>query len=313
MIQKKTLFILGAGASMPYGLPSGSDLRKTICRLGDGSDVSGLLMEEMHIYQSKLDQFAETFRKSRQVSIDTFLSKRNDLAELGKQAIAAALGLREQEAALFNPEIDDDWYQTLWNALQDEASSPEVIRHNKVRFVTFNYDRSLEAFLHESVKHSFGVTDEVAYQAWKPIPIKHVYGQLGEFHWQLSETTRPYGSTLDYYNLSLAARSLKVIPESRQDDVDFQEIRRWVEWCERVCFLGFSFDPLNMERLGIDSVLSYLVEHGLPLPSIVASTYGMTESERQRLQAKYFNYGGGLLALPHKNQMLLRETGVLLS
>jgi len=52
----------------------------------------------------------------------------------------------------------------------------------------------------------------------------------------------------------------------------------WFDWAERVCFLGFSFDPLNVRRLGLADVIRTKVAKGQALP-VFASVYGLTAAE----------------------------------
>jgi hypothetical protein len=64
--------------------------------------------------------------------------------------------------------------------------------------------------------------------------------------------------------------------------------RQWFEWAHRICFLGFGFDPLNMERLGLYSLLRDKRQGGSRTTgSVYATTYGRTnaakDADRYRL------------------------------
>ena len=59
-------------------------------------------------------------------------------------------------------------------------STFEEFGNNKLSIVTFNYDRSLEHYLLNSLMTLHGKTRDECAQALKKIPIVHVYGQLGE-------------------------------------------------------------------------------------------------------------------------------------
>lgn len=291
---------------MPYGFPSGAQLRHKLCSSAPG----GALKKHFGIDELKVFSFSRAFLMSRQPSIDTFLAKRDDLVEIGKLCIAVTLCSLEQASSLFKPDCDDDWYLPLWSAMQDDAHAPASIATNPVRFVTFNYDRSLECFLLEAIKNSFRATDEESARVCSRISIQHVYGQLGAFRWHDGSTGRvyAYGNTAD--DIEAAAKDIRVIPETREDDSTFQAVRASVEWAEQICILGFGFDPLNMQRLALHSVFEWLTERGKKPPPVFASTYGMTPAEVARVGQAYFSRTN-FIPFPHKNLMTLRESGVL--
>lgn len=310
MIQKRTLFILGAGASYPYGMPLGSRLRQEICELTTENGVSEALISS-GVDRQQLNAFAEEFKRSRQQSIDTFLSKRAELAPLGKKCIAAILCSKEQEQALFSITHSDDWYGALWNAMQNDCHAASGITQNAVRFATFNYDRSLEAFLHHSIKHSYGVNDEQAELVWSRLPIVHFYGCLGPYSNIPKAGSRMYSHSFNAAQLCIAAESLRVIPDVERSDEGFMVVRQWMEWAETICILGFGFDPLNMERLGIDSVLDFIKERGRPVPTVIASTLGFTQNEQARISSRYFGYGSSWKPYNETNLGTLRQSGIL--
>lgn len=319
MITNKTLFILGAGASLPYGLPLGSTLRQSLCHLDQDYQTSELLIRSGLATERDIRWLSAAFRNSKQASIDTFLSLRPDYAELGKLAIAASLCAKEVPDALTSGSIHDDWFLTLWKEMQDGAAEAEDIGKNAVRFVTFNYDRSLEALLHEAIRNSFeGISHEHAYDVLSKIPIIHPYGSLGKFHWvTLSDGFRPYKNSfsnddpLTAFEIKSAAHSIKVIPESRKDDEVFDQVADSVFWAEQVIIMGFSFDPLNMERLGLDRCFASLRSSNRPVPQLIASTYKLTGSEVERIKTRFFPNSGARDFHSLENQMLLRESTLL--
>jgi hypothetical protein len=79
VIYDNTVFILGAGASVPYGYPTGKELREYICshfkeRFGE--------IEETNV--SYTNRFSDTFKKSSTGSIDLFLSRNTQFSEIGR-------------------------------------------------------------------------------------------------------------------------------------------------------------------------------------------------------------------------------------
>ena len=103
MINKPTVFILGAGASEPYGFPVSRGLVEEAVgmlrqpeepRLRMLQDVCGCSTEGMA-------RFADSLEHAATPSIDAFLEGRKDYLELGRAVIAALLIPYEIEAALF--------------------------------------------------------------------------------------------------------------------------------------------------------------------------------------------------------------------
>ena len=194
MIDKKTVFILGAGASCPYGYPSGAQLRKEICLDFHSQYLSHLCATESntHTRNDKLENieyFTKTFFNSSTKSIDLFLARNPQLAETGKYIIAFKVFDAEKKSHFREQSVQEqDWYSYLFDRLTDgiidRNTLPEFSRNN-VSFITFNYDRSLEHFLYESLRNSFTeVPDHEIKKEFVKIKIIHVYGQIAPLKWQ---------------------------------------------------------------------------------------------------------------------------------
>jgi hypothetical protein len=145
MIKKKTVLVLGAGASMPYGLPSGYELMKEILD-GIPSEDSALFrrLRDLGNDPSDIKLFHENLLHSDQPSVDAFLEHWPKFVEMGKQAIAICLIPKESKSQFPFRSIQkgDSWYQYLIGKLS--VSCPDEFTKNKLAIVTFNYDRSIE-------------------------------------------------------------------------------------------------------------------------------------------------------------------------
>lgn len=302
---------------MPYGFPSGAELREFLC-----APITGLRsnrtvdwigpVTRLGVSEETSLHFADAFLKSGVASIDSFLSRRSgEFGEIGKFAIAAILCAREESSTLHRTDNNDDWYGYLWNALVAGIHKPDDLASNQIRFVTFNYDRSLEYFLQQSCKETFGLNDEGAKKALEPLKIIHVYGLLGELEQVRSSKARPYVTRMSASELSIAAQGIKIIPESRDDAPEFDESKGMFEWAEKICFLGFGFDPLNVSRLNLESVFAPQRISGRFTP-IVASTYGKTTAEIAAIERAIPSSSGWWNRFDQKNIMTIRESGVLL-
>ena len=250
MITKPTVLVLGAGASAPYGFPVASELKKHICdAFIKGSTASQFLHEGSGIPLNVLAEFRETFRKSGQSSIDAFLEHRPEFIEVGKLAIAYCLIPYEVEDVLFEstPSRGGNWYQHLSEKLN---ASFEKFGENQLSIITFNYDRSLEHYLLTTLRNTHGRDYDECAEMLRKIPIYHMYGQLSRQPYPDREA-RPYTpDRSSYHYVGQAARGITLLHDKGKPEIEAS--RQVLKAAERICFLGFSYHPLNMERLKLE-------------------------------------------------------------
>jgi len=102
MIKNKTVLVLGAGASMPYGFPSGQGLVDIIC--DSNNNFKKLVAEGAVVGENNVSTFIRALREADPESIDVFLANNPEFEKVGKSAIAATLLPRENEW-----ELKDKW------------------------------------------------------------------------------------------------------------------------------------------------------------------------------------------------------------
>ena len=313
MIHTPTLFVLGAGASKPYGLPLGSELRADICAAArEGNAAAHAVAQVGGFTHGDIRHVATTFLRSGVNSIDAFLARYDHLVDVGKALIAALLCSKENPDEIFSEMNPDHWYRLLWNVLIDGARHGRDLKQNNVRFLTFNYDRSLEYFLHEATKGTFGLNDTAAFAEWSQMEVLHVYGSVGEFNFADGEhigRTRPYSKEIRPRELGAAAAGINIIPEGRDDAPVFRTARQWFDWAGNVYVLGFGFDHLNCSRLGFASVLKTKSSEKQPFPSIQASVFGLTPAEVARAQKHLLENLRLWDTFNERNTMTLRLAG----
>jgi hypothetical protein len=219
MIKTPTVFILGAGASIPYDFPSGTGLVDLICHPNN-------VPNNLANYQSNgIDRtiaadFMTQLRESGQQSVDAFLEHREDFKDVGKTAIALHLIRCEDHEVLFQKR---DWYTSLVTRMHAPLAE---FSQNKVSFITFNYDRSLEHYLHTTLMRKFGKSYAEVGEVLRQIPFVHVHGQLGFLPWQnASASTRIYKAEWTAEAINIAAKGIRVISESVDDSPEYQ--RAW--------------------------------------------------------------------------------------
>jgi hypothetical protein len=111
VLTNKHVLVLGAGASQPFGFPTGIQLSKLVAQeLLEGQNAFNRLTE-LGLPRDKICSFRDAFFRSGKNSVDAFLEHRTDLMELGKSATAAVLIPYEREEALFG--YDNNWLRYL--------------------------------------------------------------------------------------------------------------------------------------------------------------------------------------------------------
>lgn len=93
MITVPTVFLLGAGASYPYGLPLGSELKKYILEryVSDNDGHTSHLINTTSFRRTDIDRFIGALRYSGLLSVDAFLERRPEFMEIGKAMMGIEL------------------------------------------------------------------------------------------------------------------------------------------------------------------------------------------------------------------------------
>jgi hypothetical protein len=315
---KRTIFILGAGASCPYGYPSGARLRDLIC---SGRGFMGHHNEYVNkdprnrATELDLTRFTQAFDRSHIKSIDLFMSKNPKLAPVGKYTIAFEI-LRSEKESCFAEHakrcqqqreraassgekreylegtadfIGGDWYSCIYNRFlerQVAQDGPPDFSDGEFAFVTFNYDRSLEQFFYESLRNSFTeVPEDHIVRSLSRLKILHAYGQIVPLKWQNGEAGVEYKpQQIDEQLLQKAAANIKTIYEQK-DSAELNEARELLARAEQVFLLGFGYAPENMNILGLPKIVS-------PDCQVYGTAYGLIEEERKRVCASVHNPRG---------------------
>jgi hypothetical protein len=271
---RKTVFIVGAGASTDFGLPVGSGLADWIrVRLtGELSGLGGILIDAAMMsgkagnFRAAAEDLAGGLLAAR--SIDRLIHSRRDrelFGHVGKVSIAAAISEHEQLSPLGSRIGHEDdwaarqaglesargsWLARLFSLLQEgvQPNHSQAVM-DSVSFVTFNYDRCIERYLQLAFRQIMDQAAERASELVLQVPIVHVYGRLGPLPGLegSSETVVPFGVNNGEY-LDHMASNLRTFTEAIDDGV-ITDIRNLIDQAEVVVFLGFAFDPLNVDAL----------------------------------------------------------------
>lgn len=284
MILKKTVFVLGAGASTPYGFPLGEVLAELVCK--GISARNSEIRRAANLFSGAdvrlLDRFEAEFRNSGRGSLDAFVEARREFLTAVKIGIAAVLLPLERDLALRTGERN--WYRYLFSKIL--PGDPAAFAENKLAVITFNFDRSFERAVYLALKASYGLDDQTTCSLAKAVAVLHLHGDLGAPPWlsgAVDQDARGFGFQFeDDPNLEIvrqAASRLRIVHEEIPQAV-LASVRSKLEWAERVCFLGFGYHPLNLAKLGVPTATrqrqllgtAYRLSSGERLPVIRAFT-----------------------------------------
>lgn len=265
MITQPTVFILGAGASAPYGYPTGAGLKNMIC--SDSTELLNLLNPTNDNQKKTLtkimensNEFVQRYSASPVDLIDSFLEANaddNSLTQAGRILIALSILFAEKRSRFLrgirkeNQKLD--WYKNLFELMYKGLKGPYGyldFKKNRVDFITFNYDRSLEYFLYNhgllSTYKAIAATD---CRPLDLIPFKftHVYGKIDNFPWEDPPGSQ-YKDNYNFADIINAADNIKLIHE--RDDEFLNEIKETIADAKNIFFLGFGYDEDNMRALG---------------------------------------------------------------
>jgi hypothetical protein len=185
MFRSKILFVIGTGASVEAGLPTGAGLKEQIAhrldinydiwgeRIRTGDDVIIQAIREhyrqlkvqrggLSPYLTAANQIRDAMPQSE--SIDDFIDDHcgNQHIELcGKIAITRYILEAEKGSSLYTnprekrkinyPKLEETWYSGFWKPLKDNVSKSEIDNIFKnISFIVFNYDRCVEQYLRTS-------------------------------------------------------------------------------------------------------------------------------------------------------------------
>jgi hypothetical protein len=252
VIKSPTVFIVGAGASVPFKFPTGRQL------LRERKDQNAEVIRGMcanQISEDEANALHKALRHSEDNSIDALLEYRPDLEYAGKLVIASSLLGREQDC-INTTARDDDWIQYLLSLMSEGSHGVDKFAAgNSVTFVTYNYDRLIEYKMTNHLRAKWRATDKELLKVLRRIPVIHLHGKLGT----LTPGSRhvPFGALnsgpksrgTEARMIVRAAQSIRIVHQVMTNDAAFLKARRALNKSNVVFFLGFGFGRENVRRL----------------------------------------------------------------
>ena len=288
MPNKKTLYIVGAGASSEAKMPTGNELKDKIAKYldirfehggfsqlsGDAYIVSAL---RIHAKQEGIDRgdinpHLHAARRIRDampqaISIDNFIDTHSDDKKIelcGKLAIVRSILDAEKNSMLYidNPNnynklnfssLKKIWYSSFMMLLTENCKKEDLSsRLRSIALIVFNYDRCIEHFLYNSLMNYYGIQPEEAAKFINEIEIYHPYGVVGNLPWQGDQSVE-FGSQPEANKLLELAGQIKTFTEGTDpNSSEILAIQKNVTDSEKIVFLGFAFHELNMKLMSPD-------------------------------------------------------------
>lgn len=254
--------------------------------------------------RSECDDLIHRLKTVRPLVIDYFLAWNETLRPIGKFMIAAAIleceaiWLRERanqnrrlifdnqpikpsEGRLVDiTKYHDDWYRFVVHKLLYMCRKSADLLDNKVRFITFNYDASLEYHLFRALTSIEFLERDHIVDLLTQDRIVHVYGSVhAEIPTEKEAIELPVAQDLGKYFLVpdnpnfakefdprkilldrclTAAQNLRTIDPHDKDEngMALEQARQWITDAGTVYILGYGFDPNNSRRVGLNSCSS---------------------------------------------------------
>jgi hypothetical protein len=315
MFSVPTVFILGAGASWHYGYPTGETLVKKVIEKAEiaaaffkwsSENANGnfpqLLLETTKNQDWRQrwialhDQCERLKRGLQQVNplvIDYYLGWNADLQEIGRVLITWVILECEDQSRGVNinqktittgrleplSETRDDWCRFIIHQLAIHCQTSKDILSNKVSFVTFNYDVSLEVALKAGLQHIQMFDESDVEKFLDGSRIVHIYGKVRDIKSIRAQVKWPNSNPIDTSRIDFcsfldvvysASKGIRVIDPhdkgANGDDLTIAQTQ--IHAARRVFILGYGFDEHNSERLRLNEALKY----GGNSPKMVAFT-----------------------------------------
>jgi hypothetical protein len=315
--ERKTVFVVGAGASAEVKLPVGSGLMTKISKaleiavtpFGHFESKDATIGHALSIAASReslqpnlifeaCSQIRDGMKQA--TSIDQFIHDRSGdkLIELcGKLAIVREIIAAEARSPLSNdhkfsgsgpdlggPALKDTWYHRFQQLLLPGGLSSLEHRLASIALIIFNYDRCIEHYLFHALQRYYPIRKDDTTSLLKHLAIYHPYGSVGHLPWSDSANTASaiaFGETPKAEQLLYLASQIKTFTEGMSDA---SAIQSTVAEAKTIVFLGFSFNHMNLDLLEPPRL------PGLP-PNrhIFATAFGLSESHRKSIPNDLLN------------------------
>ena len=283
---RRTVLIVGAGASNEAGMPTGTALKGRIAQLlnirfdsGGFRRVSGdndiYEAIKLHIREAGLppgDVNNHLYAcwhiidaMPQAISIDNFIHSQEGDARIvlcGKLAIVRAILEAEKGSLLKNRDagareqpdlarVENTWFVKFVQLLTKDCTRQALReRLSQVTIIIFNYDRCFEHFLFNALRSTYNLQDKEVAELVSHIEIFHPYGSVGPLPWQQVRGTVEFGSGAHAQLLLNLSRDINTFAEgTNADESEIGTIHQRMTEAETFVYLGFAYHDQNIRLL----------------------------------------------------------------
>jgi hypothetical protein len=321
---KRTVFVLGAGASNEVQLPVGAELKKKIATIldirfergyrmvsGDDKIVEALRIADAAAgpHARDLNSYLHAARRisramPQAISIDNFLDAHQGDAKVelcGKLAIIRSILTAEQNSALHFSRarhdstldygrLDGTWFTSFFQLLTENCRATELkARLACVALVIFNYDRCLEHYLYQALQTYYAISAAEAASLIQGMEIYHPYGTVGSLPWYSSTDAIEFGDDPSPNQLLKHSARINTFMEGTDPaSSDITAIQETLRVSMRLVFLGFAFHYLNLDLL-LPAKSAGVATH---IRRVFATGIGISNSDAAVISADLASRGG---------------------
>jgi hypothetical protein len=284
-LARRTLFIVGAGGSFDFGFPIGSGLVAEIHHhlvnrhndrgyaQGDTELIDAMLFAsqskriDMRLFYDAGVKLANIL-SGRPVSIDNVVhTHRSDLnlVTVAKLAIARIILSHEKSSFLNLKEVaplkssavhNENWLSFVFSRHFAGFEISELMQvFDRIRFISFNYDRCIGQVARRSLASNFQLEDGPVFPVMEKLQVHHPYGSLGDLPNVATGGDFGFGQNLNdkrIFNMSLQIRTFS---EGLSDKPLHNRILESIFWAEHIVFVGFGYLGLNMKLLEASGIV----------------------------------------------------------
>ncbi|MEK9970368.1 MAG: hypothetical protein VW600_14605 [Ferrovibrio sp.] len=171
--------------------------------------------------------------------------------------------------------LNDNWCRLVLYKLLNGCLEPKSLLDNKVNFVTFNYDLSLEEKIHSGLRSTglFNGHSDVIEKFISSDRFIHVYGSIRNFAFPASPSSPNFPDERFYFwtssernpsddkklldNIFEASKGINTIEAHDKNNASaaIDLARQVISDAQCIYILGYGFDATNSKRLNLDESL----------------------------------------------------------
>jgi hypothetical protein len=273
----KTVLILGAGVSKPYGFPLATELLPMIGSLRKNGHF--LAYAKTHsLSDDELNDFFDATLVDFHETIDEYLRRNPRHIPVGLSAIAWAILAHERKDSPQSFVAKGTFYRTLFDfiAINPEQGNPS----HDVSVITLNYDRSLEYWLDRMITLFVAEADRPeARKRLASVTIHHLHNSLGSIE-QLPYATRPSDSVIR----EASSRLMTIHRRDNAFETSYKVAREMLQGAAMAFILGCSYDQSIFR-----SLFPEVLESGLTTRTGITRLFGTIVGDNTAMKARIAN------------------------